>query len=70
MKDPTEAELDALAIPWNGGEQPVSDETLVYVKLRGGWWPLLEPAENWTWYPYDIVAYVLASAIKDSEEKE
>ncbi len=61
MSAPTDDELNALAIPWRGGEQPVPDDVLVYIKLTSGWWPTPEPAENWIWVYSDITAYVPAS---------
>ncbi len=66
MNAPTDDELNALAIPWHGGEQPVPDGTLAYVKLKSGWWPTPGVFDARSWRSSDIAAYVLASTVNAS----
>ncbi len=67
MNAPTDDELNALAIPWHGGEQPVENDVLVYVKLSGKYWIRNKPAKDLLWGcnngPSDILAYIPASTV-------
>ena len=69
----TDEQLDALAIPWSGGEQPVKDDVLVYVKMRGFVWS--EPAVRASAFYWgsmgngaDIVAYVPACTVPSNTD--
>lgn len=66
-KQPMDDELNALAIPWHSGEQPVKDDVLVYAKMRGKYWIRNKPAKDlrWGWKngPSDILAYIPASTV-------
>jgi hypothetical protein len=55
--------MDEGWIAWSGGECPVEPETLVRIKLRGGYYRPPTKAENFRWTyldeipDYDIIAY-------------